>query len=140
MRLHDWFVPPRPEADPRVTLGWVRRWEVIAGVASIALGFAFWNEGWWHWLLIGIGLTAVSPFGGAATILRKADRDPSVLTLDPAERRSRARTVALLQIPFNAVFGAVAGYVLDGWGFALFMAVFLGAIAAAYAWWARRRA
>ena len=139
MRVRDWVLPPGPDADPRVTLRWVRRWEVVAGVASIGLGLALWGEGWWHWLLIGLGLLSISPLGGAATILRKAERDPDVLITDPARRQQRARTVALVGIPFHAVFGAVAGFAVGGWRLALFMAALAAIIAAAYAWWSLRR-
>jgi len=67
----------------------VRRGELIAGVGCIAFGVVFWNQGWWHWLLIGLGVFTVLPWGGARTVLRKADKNPDVLVRDPAQSDGR---------------------------------------------------
>jgi len=114
---------------------WVRRWEVLSGLGSIAVALAFWDSSWWQWGLLAVGLLAVSPWGGAATILRKAERDPSVLIADPERRRARARRFAFIAGPAYAVVGAVVGYVIDGWGLAIFVAACSGLAAAAGAWW-----
>ncbi len=100
---------PGPGADPRETLEIVRRWEIISGVGCIALGLIFWNEGWWHWALIGIGVFTVLPWGGAQGVLRKAERDPDVLIWDPERRRARARRIATFQTPIWILFGGAVG-------------------------------
>jgi hypothetical protein len=130
---------PGPDTDPRETLQWVRKWEVRTGVASIALGLVLWNEGWWHWVLIGIGVLGVLPLSGAQAILRKAEKNPDVLISDPARRRARARRVAIIQPPVYAVFVGAAGYVMDGWPFGIFMAAFGGVCALGASWWILRR-
>ncbi len=134
-----WQLPPPAGADPRETLRWVRRYEVISGLAALVLGLVLWNEGWWHWLLIGVGLLGMSPWPGAQAILRKAERKPNVLITDPDRRRARGRRAALVQIPLYLVGGAVLGYQLDGWPAAIFMGALMGAGAGLGAWRSLRR-
>jgi hypothetical protein len=107
--------PPTPDTDPREVLRWIRRTEIVSGVVAIALGVAFWGEGWWHWALIGIGVLMVLPLVGAAPLLRRADRNPGVLVSDPDRRRERGRRAMLIIAPAIVVIGVVYGYLLDGW-------------------------
>jgi hypothetical protein len=86
-----WFAAPSPEADPRATLEWVRRMEIVGGIAAILLAVTFWGEGWWSWVLLGVGVLGLSPWSGARAILRRAERKPETLVTDPGRRRTRAR-------------------------------------------------
>ena len=76
------------------TLRWVRHMEIASAIAALALGIALWSQGWWHWVLIGVGILGLSPWPGAATILRKAERRPEILVSDPERRRTRGRRVS----------------------------------------------
>lgn len=137
--LRSWLTPPTPEADPKETLRWVRKFEVIGGVALVVGGLTLWDEGWVHWALIGLGLLSLSPWPGAQRILRKAEREPDVLVTDPDRRRARARRVAMVQIPLSLLTGTVLGYLLDGWPAAAVMGALMGGGAALGAWWFVRR-
>ena len=137
-RLSGWM-PPTAATDPRETLRWVRRMELVSGGAAIIAGLALWNDGWWHWVLIGVGLLGFSPWPGARAILRRADRKPGVLVSDPERRRCRGRRVALVQVPLYAISGFVIGYLVDGLGAAIFMGLALGLTAAFAAWLSLRR-
>jgi hypothetical protein len=139
MNLVDRFRPPSAEADARETLEWVRRMEVVSGIGCIAFGLAYWGDGWWSWALLGVGVVAISRWGGARTILRKAERDPSVLIDDPEQRRVRGRRAVVAMVPLYALFGGVVGYLVEGWGMAAFMAALVGGAAALGAWWSIRR-
>jgi hypothetical protein len=112
--------------------------EIVSGVAAIALGMAFWDEGAWHWVLIAIGVLGVLPVWGAAAILRKAERDPSVFVSDPQRRRERSRRALLVMVPAVVVIGAAVGYAGGGWGAAALTAAISGASAALGAWWVWR--
>lgn len=126
--------PPAPETDPGESLRWVRRWEVVSGIGAIALGLALWNVGWWHWLLIGVGLFSLAPWPGTQAILRRAERKPGVLVTDPDRRRARARRVVAIQSPILVAAAALAGYVLGGWGAAITIGALIGAGTALGAW------
>jgi hypothetical protein len=130
--------PPTADTDPRETLAWVRRWEIASGIGAIVLGLALWNEGWWHWLLIGVGLLSLSPWLGAAAILRRAERKPEILVADPDRRRARARRLAPIQVPVLVLVGALVGYLVDGWAAAATMGALMGAGAALGVWWGLR--
>ena len=133
-------MPPSADTDPRETLAWVRRWELVGGIGAIALGLALWGEGWWHWLLIGVGLLSLSPWPGPAAILRRAERKPTILVADPDRRRARARRVTAIQVPALVVIGALVGYLVDGWDAAVTMGALMGVGAALGAWWVLRGA
>ena len=109
-------------------MGWVRRMEIVTGLGAIALGVAFWDVGGWHWVLIGVGVSRVLPIWGAAAILRKAERDPSVLApaRTPEERRARGRRAGVLVLVLLVLAGAVVGLAASGWGAALFMSLAVG--------------
>lgn len=133
------LIPPTSGSDPHETLRWVRRVELVSGVSAIIAGVALWNEGWFHWLLIGTGLLCVSPWPGARAILRRAERDPGILVSDPERRRTRGRRAAQVQVPIFAVAGFVIGYVVDGLGAAIFTSAVTGVSVALGAWWFMRR-
>jgi Kef-type K+ transport system membrane component KefB len=131
--------PPAPDDDPRQILAWVRRLEVIGGIAAIPIALALWNDGPWRWVLLAMGLISLSPWPGAAAILRRAERHSDVLVSDPERRRARARRIAIWQVPISLLLGAITGYLLDGWPAALFLGLVSGAVATAVSWWMLRR-
>ena len=130
---------PGPETDPRETLRWVRRWEIVSGIGALLLAVPLWDDGWWRWALLASGVAGLSPWPGARMILRRDERDPDVLVWDPDRRRMRARRVALTQVAVNVVVGGLVGYLMDGWLAAIFIAGFAGAIAAVVGWLLIRR-
>jgi 4-hydroxybenzoate polyprenyltransferase len=138
-RLMSGLVPPNSASEPREILRWVRRVEIVTGLAAVVAGIALWNAGWFHWLLIGVGLLGLSPWPGAQAILRRADRKPGVLVTDPERRRTRGRRAAQIQVPLYAIAGLVIGYLVGGLGVALFMGVVMGFSAALGAWLVMRR-
>ena len=100
---------------------WVRRMEIAGGIASIVASAALWGSGWVHWLLLGVGLFGLSPWPGAAAILRRAERHPEVLNHDPERGRARVRRTAPILVSVCALAGAGVGYLVDGWPAALSM-------------------
>jgi hypothetical protein len=113
--------------------------EIISGIVLVGLGIALWGIGWWHWVLVGLGLLGVSPWLGVRRILRRAERDPSVLVSDPERRRARARRTAPVTAAVQTVVCAGVGYALDGWPAALYVGG-LGALGSAMGvWWTLRR-
>lgn len=131
--------PPPVSAGPRATLRWVRRGEIAGGIASIVAGAALWDSGWVHWLLLGVGLFGLSPWPGAAAILRRAERHPEVLNHDPERGRARVRRTAPVLVSVCALAGAGVGYLVDGWPAALFMGGLMAASGALGALLALRR-
>jgi hypothetical protein len=105
-----------------------------ACLGAIAFGLVLWNDGWWHWLLIGVGLLGLSPWPGAGAILRRAQTRPDVLIHDPERRRTRARRVSIIQVVVYPLVGAVIGYLIDGWPAALTMGGLMGVGAGLGAW------
>src|ERR1700733_564818 len=106
--------PPGSKADPRETLRWVRRVELVSGLVSVASGLALWGAGWWHWVLVAFGLVGLSPWPGVKTIIGRAPHDPGVLVSDPDRRRARARLAGAIVVPGYLLVGLVAGYVAGG--------------------------
>lgn len=137
--LRSLLMPPALEADPKETLRWVRRVELVSGIAAIALGLALWTMGWWHWVLLAVGLVGLSPWPGPRAILRRAERKPGVLVSDPIRRRARGRRATRVVVPLYFLTGAVAGYILDGWAAAVYMGLLMGAGPVLGAWSYRRR-
>ena len=113
--------------------------EMASGVAALMLGFAFWGDSWWPWLLIAAGVLGLSPWPGAAAILRKAQRSPDILLSDPERRRRRARRTVPFLLSIQVLGAAVVGYLVDGWPAAIFMAALIGFGGALGAWWFIRR-
>lgn len=130
---------PPPDAEPLETFRWVRRWEIVAGVANLALGLVFWNEGWWSWLLIGIGLLSLVPWPGAGALVRKAERDPSAFVSDPDTRERRGRRAAFVLVPLSTAGGVTIGYIAGGWRAAIFVGLLVGLSASSGAWRSVRR-
>jgi hypothetical protein len=138
-RLLSGWTAPTAATEPRDALAWVRRMEIVSGVACIVAGLVLWNDGWWHWLLIALGVLALTPISGAAAVLRRADRKPDTLVSEPERRRARARRTAILLVPTYVLVGAVFGYVADGWGAAVTIAILMGLGGGLGAWWTARR-
>jgi hypothetical protein len=137
-RLFSAVLPPTSSADPRAALRWVRHLEIVTGLLVIAAGVLS-DTGWWRWLLIGVGLFSLSPWPGAAAILRRAQRRPEVLITDPERRRARARRVLLVLVPAYVVIGAGVGYLIDGWLAALATGLLIGVSAGLGGWLVIRR-
>ena len=138
-RLRSWFLPPPSGDEPKATFRWIRNWEIISGVVLIALGIGYWGEAWWSWAMLGMGVLSLLPWPGAGALLRKAERQPEAFITDPQRRRERARRVGFVMVPLYMIFGAVIGYVMDGWPAAAFISVLLGIGGVLGAWWTARR-
>ena len=137
-RLLAALLPPPSSADPRATLRWVRHLEIATGLLVIA-GGALAGTGWWRWVLIGIGLLGLSPWPGAAAILRRADRKPGVLVTDPERRRARGRRVLRVLVPVYIAIALVVGDLIDGWPAAITAGLLVGIGAGLGAWLVVRR-
>ena len=59
-RVLSWFAPPPAGAGPRPTLEWVRRMEIVFGLAALLLALAYWGHGWLPWLFLGVGVAGLS--------------------------------------------------------------------------------
>ena len=117
-RLRSLFALPSRDASPTETLRWVRRMEIKGGVAALT-----WSNEWWSWLLVGTGVLGLTPWSGASAILRKAQTRPEILISDPERRRRRGRRALKVIVPAYAVILTAIGYVLLGWGGAVFFCV-----------------
>jgi hypothetical protein len=126
------LAPPPAAGDPRDTLRYVRAVEIFIAVVSFV--FAIELTGWPRWALVATGLLSLSPWPGARSILRRADRDPDVLVSDADRRRARGRRVVLVLVPLYALGGAGFGYVIGGWSAALLVGVLIGGGAVAGGW------
>jgi hypothetical protein len=104
-------------------------WSCAPDALSLACGLAVWGDGGWHWLLIACGVVAPSPFPGPAAILRRARTHPGMLN-PIASAGAGAQCAVRVLVPLYALLAGVAGYVLDGWPAAIFMAVLIGGSAA----------
>ena len=132
-RLRAWITPP-PGGDPRKTLLWVRRMEIVGGVANLGIAAATWSGEWWSWLLVAIGVLSLSPWPGVAVILRKAEKRPDVLISDPERRRQRGVRFLRYFVPVYVLVFTASGYLLEGVGGAIFFFV-VGSIGAAAGVW-----
>src|SRR4051794_10008444 len=119
------LLTPPSGASPRETLEWARRFEIVSGLGAIVMGIVLWDEGWWHWVLIAVGVVSLVPWVGVSAVLRKADRDPTLLdrTVDPDLRRQRVRRSVFIMIPTLVLSNLLIGYLLEGWGAGIFMAI-----------------
>jgi hypothetical protein len=128
------LIPPPADGDPRATMRWVRTMEIVSAFACFAAALAFGDPAWLRWALIALGLVGLSPWPGAAAILRKADNNPGVLISDPERRRARGwRAIKIMSVLLVAVVFLI-GLVAGGWGAALVM----GILGARGAWLYRR--
>jgi hypothetical protein len=114
-RVRAWLVPPPRDAGPQATLLWVRRIEILIGLAALTFGLLDWSQGWWHWLLIGLGLLGLSPWWGVARILRRADSPPEILNHDAERGYHRARRFLIIWLPMFIVAAAAIGYAYGRW-------------------------
>jgi hypothetical protein len=107
------LAPPPADGDPRATMHWVRRMEIVSAVGCFVAAVAFGDPAWLRWVLVALGLVSLSPWPGAAAILHKADNDPGVLISDPERRRERGRRAlwitSLLEVALLFVVGLVVG-------------------------------
>ena len=127
--------------DPRETLRWVRRMEVVAGIAGLLFAVLLWDEPPARWLLIAMALLSLSPWPGAQAILRKADKNPNVLQTDRDRGVERGRRAARIMVAFVVGLCFVMGLVAGGLGAAVVTALagaFSGALGAwMFERWAR---
>jgi uncharacterized membrane protein YedE/YeeE len=138
-RLLAALLPPPSSADPRATLRWVRRLEIVTGLLVIAGAVLLSGTGGWRWLLIGVGLLGLSPWPGPAAILRRADRKPGVLVTDAERRRARGRRVLRVLVPVYIAIALGVGYLIDGWPAAITAGLLVGIGAGLGAWLVVRR-
>jgi hypothetical protein len=135
MTPSSWLRPPAPEADPRESLRWVRKFEVVGGAGVLLLAVILRDQGALPWVLVVVSLLSFSPWPGAGAILRKAERRPEILASDPARRRARGlRTIQIL-VPAYAVGGFGVGFLAGGLTIALIVAAAMGAAAVLGGWW-----
>jgi hypothetical protein len=133
--LRSWFVPPRSSEGPLARMRWIRRIEIGGGVWTLIIAAMIWSDvGAWHWLLLGSGLLALSPWPGPGAIARKAEKRPDVLIADPERRRARLRRTLAILVPAQVALFAIIGFAMLGTGGAVFMAAFGGVSGALGAW------
>jgi hypothetical protein len=118
-RLRTWFAPPR-NGDARETLRWVRRMEIGAGVLGLIAAATTWSGEWWSWLIVGGSLLSLSPWPGAAAILRSARSRPEVLITDSEHCNMRGRRFLRYFLPIYILVFAAIGYLLLGPGGTIF--------------------
>lgn len=114
-RVRAWLVPPPREAGPRAILLWVRRTEILSGLVALTFGLLDWSQGWWHWLLIGCGVLALSPWWGVRRILRRAESGPEILNNNAERGYHRAKRVLIIWLPVFIIAAAAIGYAYGRW-------------------------
>ncbi len=112
--------------------------EITTSIALLAGAAVAWSNDWWSWLLLGLGLLGLSPWPGPGAILRKAETRPEILVSDPARRRRRGRQALTIMVPAQTAIFTGVGYVLLGWGGAVFFCV-IALVSGALAAWLYRR-
>jgi hypothetical protein len=115
MTLRNWLTPPKQGSTPQDTLAWVRRMEIVCGVAGLAFGLQLWSDGWLHWLVIAGGLLCISPWPGARQILRRAERHPEILITDRERSQRRVRSFIFVWVPIFVVAATALGYAYGRW-------------------------
>jgi hypothetical protein len=110
--------------------------EIVTGLLAIGLGLVFFRDGLWRWLMIGVGVLGLLPWPGAAAILRRAERDPSILVSDRERRRERGRRSLFVIVPAAITIAALVGYAGGGWSGVATVAPIAGVSAALGGWWA----
>jgi hypothetical protein len=137
-QLRSRLAPPPADGEPRETMRWVRRMEIVSAVFAFVVAAIVSAPAGLRWALVALGLLALSPWGGANTILRKADKNPDVLIADPERRRERGRRVLWIMSAFEIVVLVAIGLVMGGASLALVMGVIGVFCALAGAWLFRR--
>jgi hypothetical protein len=93
---------------------------------------------WARCVLVALGLLSLSPWPGAARILRRAERRPELLIGDPDRRKARGWRAVLILVPLQTVIPFVVGYLIDGWPAALFVGGIAGISALGGVWFYAR--
>jgi hypothetical protein len=112
----------------------VRRTEIAGGVLGLAAAVVSWSGEWWSWLIVGGSLVSLSPWPGAAAILRRAEKRPEILIADPERRRERSRRLMRYVLPLNALVFTAVGYLVFGVGGAIFFLA-LAAVSGGLSYW-----
>jgi hypothetical protein len=116
--------PPPAGGDPIAVLRWVRRAEIVAGIASLAIAIVVWDTAWLRWSLLGLALLSLSPWPGAAAIIRRSERSGRPpTTLDPERRRARARRAAVATMAYVLIVAFTIATVVDGPGAGVVVAI-----------------
>lgn len=114
-------------ADPRLVLRRVRMAEIAGAIACFAGAALVGDPAWMRWVLVALGLIALSPWPGPAALLRKADDRPEVLVRDPDLRRARARRAMWITATAELALLFVVGLVVGGLSVAIVL-VIVGAL------------
>jgi hypothetical protein len=115
---------PPADGDPIEVLRWVRRFEIIAAVFAVAVAIAEWDTDWLRWTMLGLALLSLSPWPGAATIIRRRERTGRpTTTLSPEARRTRARRATWATMAYILVGSFVLATILAGPGAGLIVAI-----------------
>jgi Flp pilus assembly protein TadB len=110
--------------DPIAVLRWVRRGELASAVLAVLAAVALWDTEWLRWTLLALALVGLSPWPGAAAIIRRHERTGRPpTTLSPEQRAARARRGGLAVIAYILIGSFVLATVLDGPGAGLAVAV-----------------
>lgn len=117
---------PPADGDPRATMRWVRTMEIVSAVFCFVAAIAIGDPAWARWVLVAMGVVSLSPWPGAAAILRKADKNPNVLISDPERRRERGQRALAIMSVLLVVTMFLVGLVVGGWSVALVMAILGG--------------
>jgi hypothetical protein len=114
----------RVDDHPIATLHWVRRAEVAAGILAFPIAVAFRDTPWLRWTMLALGLLSLSPWPGAAAIIRRHERTGQpTTTLSPEQRRTRARRAGWWTMAYILIGSFVLATVLDGPGAGLAVAL-----------------
>jgi hypothetical protein len=118
------LAPPPLGGDPIAALRWVRRVEIAAGILAFPVAVVFWDTPWLRWTMLALGLLSLSPWPGAAAIIRRHERTGKpTTTLGPEARRARARRAAGWTMAYILVGAFVLAAALDGPGAGLVVAL-----------------
>lgn len=126
------LTPPRG-ASRVATLTWVRRQEILVGclllIAAVAL-----VDGPLRWVVGGAALLNLSPWPGAAVLVRRARAAPASPPLPAAQQRELAARHGRRVIGASGVIGAVVGLLTGG----VVSAAVVGIAMVVASWWGWR--
>jgi hypothetical protein len=108
------LAPPPAGGDPRDTLRWVRRMELVGAVFCFAAAVMIGDPAWARWVLVALGVLGLSPWPGAAALLRKANNNAPVLVSDPEHRKARARRAMRITAAGEVALVFLVGLVVGG--------------------------